>query len=115
MDSNRKFKLEQQTKRRYFLLRLELGCKAVIRDRHKLFLLIGYIGLILFLWCFRVPLFGLGTDALFGEIRRVGLENLLRVGSIAGFVGIIMLFGIPFGSKSIHENLQRIGFVNSAG
>jgi len=69
----------------------------------------------MFLWFARVPLFGLGDDQLFGAMKRIGMENLLRVGSIAGFIGIIMLSGIPFGSKSIHENLQRIGFVNSAG
>ena len=50
-----------------------------------------------------------------GEVKRIGFENLFRVGSVAGFVGMIMLYGMPFGGKSVHDNLQRIGFVNHAG
>ena len=115
MTSSNKFRLEQKTKRRYFLLRLELGCRAVISDRKKLYALIGYVIFMLLVWLLRVPLFGLGADDLLGEMRRIGFENLFRVGSVAGFVSIIMLVGMPFGGKSIHENLQRIGFANSAG
>ena len=115
MDNNRKSKLAQQTRYRYFFLRFKLGCKAVISDRHKLYFLIGYIGILLILWHFRATLFGLGTGGFLEELRRIGVETLFRAFSIAGFVGLIMLFGMPFGSKSIHENLQRIGFTNSAG
>ncbi|MDR2904034.1 MAG: hypothetical protein LBU77_05960 [Clostridiales bacterium] len=115
MDNNRKFLLKRQTKHRYYLLRLELGCKAVMKDRRKTYLLLGYVGLAVVLWLFRVPLFGLGGGDLLGSMKRVGFENLFRVGSVAGFVGLVMLFGMPFGSKAVHENLERIGFTNSAG
>jgi hypothetical protein len=76
---------------------------------------LGYVGLAVILWLFRVPLFGLGGGDLLGNMKRVGFENLFRVGSVAGFVGLVMLFGMPFGSKAVHENLERIGFTNSAG
>jgi len=92
-----------------------MGCKVVISDRRKIYLLLAYIGFALFVWLVRVPLFGLGVDNPLGEAKRIGFENLFRVGSIAGFVGLVMMFGMPFGSKSVHENLERIGFVNSAG
>lgn len=92
-----------------------MGCKAVVSDRRKIYLLLAYIGFALLVWLVRVPLFGLGSDSPLWEVRRIGFENLFRVGSIAGFVGLVMMFGMPFGSKSVHENLERIGFVNSAG
>ena len=57
----------------------------------------------------------MGEGNPFAEIQRAGFENLFRVGFVAGLVGLVWLFGMPFGSKSIHENLQRIGFTNSAG
>lgn len=115
MYNNQKFRLEQQTKRRYWLLRFKTGCNAVVTDRRKVYLLVAYVAVMLLLWGFRVPLFGLGEDDIFGAAKRIGFENLFRVGSVAVFVGIIMLYGVPLGGKSIHDNLRRIGFVNSAG
>ena len=115
MNNNRKFKLEQQTKRRYYLLRLEQGIKAAIRDRRVQYVLLGYIALALFLWFARVPVFGFNANEPLTELKRAGFESLFPIISIAGFVGLIMMFGMPFGSKAIHEDLQRIGFVNSAG
>ena len=115
MTYNNKFRLEQKAKRRYFLLRLELGCRAVISDRKKLYALIGYVVFMSLVWLLRVPLFGLSADDLLGEMRRIGFENLFRVGSVAGFIGLVMLLGMPFGGKSVHEDLQRIGFTNAAG
>jgi len=92
-----------------------LGGKAVVSDRRKLYLLLLYVCFALLIWTFRVPMFGMGEGNPFAEIQRAGFENLFRVGFVAGLVGLVWLFGMPFGSKSIHENLQRIGFTNSAG
>ncbi len=75
----------------------------------------GYIGAALLLWLVRVPFFGLGPDNPLGELKRIGVENLFRVCFIAGFAGLVMMFGMPFGCKAVHQNLERIGFTNSAG
>ena len=115
MDNNRKFQLEQQTKRRYFFLRFEQGCKSLFSNKWKIGLLLAYIGLALFLWFFRVPLFELDDISLLGNVKRLSTETLLCISSVTGLIGLIMLFGMPFGSKSVHNNLRRIGFVNSAG
>lgn len=115
MENNKKFRLEQQTKRKHLWLRFTMGCKAVTTDIRKLYALVGYVALAVILWQFRVPLFHLGSDQLFGDVKRIGFENLFRAGSVAGFVGLLMLFGMVWGAKAIHDNLQRIGFVNSAG
>ena len=66
-------------------------------------------------WTFRVELLGISDADNFGAIKLTSFENLFRVGWISGLTGMIMLFGIPLGGRSIHENLQRIGFTNSAG
>ena len=115
MNHNEKFRLEQQTKCKYVWLRFTTGCKAILREKDKQIILIGYVVLAMILWYFRVSIFTLGDNDFLGNMKRIGFENLFRVGSIAGFIGLIMLFGVPFGSRDIHNNLQRIGFVNSVG
>lgn len=84
-------------------------------NRRKLYWLLIYLCTVGLIWIFRVPLLGVNMDDPFGRLQLAGFENLFRVGSVAGFIGLIMLCGVPLGCKSIHENLQRIGFVNSAG
>ena len=115
MNQDQKFRLEQQTKRRYWLLRLPAGCTAVFRDKAKRYILAGYLALAASLWLFRGPIFKLDSGDVFAAMNRMGIENLLRFGAIAGGVLLLLLFGMPLGGKAIHDNLRRIGFVNHAG
>lgn len=96
-------------------MRLKCGFTALLTQKNKQLALAAYVAVAVILWVLRVPLFGLGADQPFGEMKRIGFENLFCVGFIAGIAGLILLFGMPYGGKCIHDNLQRIGFINSAG
>lgn len=115
MNQNERVQLERETVHYHWVLRLQTGCKAIFSDGRRACLAFIYVAVMTALWLLRTPLFvWAGYDAPpFLQEPRFG--QLYLAVSLAGLLGLILLFGTPIGWKSIQNDLRRIGLVNHIG
>jgi len=112
MEKENRNNLNQQTQINCSLLRLSAGFKATVRDKGKLCTMLGYLIVIWILWSYRElirELLGIGT--LLGALLELAFPAI----AVLGVIGLLRLFGGSLGCQQVHENLERAGFVNSAG
>lgn len=114
MNRNEKFQIERETVNHHWSLRLEMGLKAIWADRRKTAFMTGYVLVMLLVWLVQ-PWGLLLIEGQFAAVQRTSARNLFLVGSITGLAGLVVMFGTPFGWKSIQNDLRRVGLVNHAG
>ncbi len=115
MNQNEKFKLNQETINRRWLLRLRMGCGAVCRDGRKAGILVIYLISAVLLWQFRGQVFNFDGADLFTPLYRGITELLIPVYGIGGLFLLLAALGTPFRGGSVSNDLRRAGLVNHAG
>ena len=115
MRKDEKYTIERQTKRNYLFLRFKNGLYELIRNRVKGLITWAYLIIGLIAWYFRYGVLYLINRDIYAIIDTKMIDLAFPVILIVGLFCLLILFGTPFGSKRIHENLLRIGFVNNAG
>ncbi len=115
MNYEEKERLVLASRRRQDIQRLKMGGRAVLEDRRKAGLIALYLFAALFVWTFRVPLFGLDGQDVFGLVNRVSWAALLPVLFFAGLLALLWRLGTPWGARPIEDAVKRSGIVNHAG
>jgi len=115
MNINNKERLNQDTMRKYWLLRLANGCKEVVTDWRKAVTFIFYLISAVFICKFRGTLFPAQGGMPFDPLLQQIIQLLVIVYAIGGAILLLIALGTPFGSKRTRDNLLRIGLTNRAG
>ena len=113
--SNEKFALEQKAKQKYLFMRFKAGLSELFYDRRKAYIVIAYIFVALIVWLFRNPLFKLNSNDIFAVGYRAMFGLVYPIYAVGGVLFLIVLFGTPFGSKGVNDELWRVGLINHAG
>ena len=112
MRNEDKERLNQQTQKKYLLLRLATGCKAVWENTvHKIILVAFYPTAILVWYLFKSNL-GLEDIPLVSPVLFVLVDLMLPALLIVGTLVILILFGTPYGFNKTSNEFQRIGMTN---
>lgn len=115
MNQNEKFKLNQETVNRRWLLRLRMGCGAVCKDGHKAGILAIYLITAVLLWLFREQVFSFDGAAMFTPVLRGMVQLLIPVYGVGGLFFLLAALGTPFKGGAVSNDLRRAGLVNHAG
>jgi len=115
MSKTQRFQLERETTNHRWRLRLQTGCKAILSEKYKAVIVLIYIAVVLLIWSIQPWRWISPGDDLLSSIQCRGAINIFSVLSIAGLLGLVMLFGTPIGWKQIENSLRRAGLVNHAG
>lgn len=115
MKNTDKEKVYQYTRQKYLLLRIVAGVKEIVRRKWKVIFVILYAVLMFEIWKHRYDFSPIDNTALFWGVYKSAIDTAFILIVILGGIGILILLGTPLGTRKIHENLLRIGFVNRAG
>lgn len=115
MKNTDKEKVYQNTRQKYLFLRIGAGVKEIIRRKWKVIFMILYAVLMFEVWKHRYDFSPIDNTALFWGVYKCAMDIAFILIMILGGIGILILLGTPLGTRKIHENLLRIGFVNRAG
>ena len=115
MKNTDKEKVYQHTRQKYLFLRIVAGVKEIVRRKWKVIFVILYAVLMFDIWKHRYDFSPIDNTALFWGVYKSAIDTAFILIVILGGIGILILLGTPLGTRKIHENLLRIGFVNRAG
>ncbi len=115
MKNTDKEKVYQHTRQKYLFLRIVAGVKEIVRRKWKVIFVILYAVLMFEIWKHRYDFSPIDNTALFWGVYKSAIDTAFILIVILGGIGILILLGTPLGTRKIHENLLRIGFVNRAG
>ena len=110
-----KERLNQQTQKKYLLLRFVNGCKSLVQKKERIFVLWFFYPLSILIWYLFKSGLGLEDIPLVSPVLFVLVDLMLPALLIGGTLVILILFGTPYGFNKTSNEFQRIGMTNSAG
>ena len=115
MRNEDKERLNQQTQKKYLLLRFVNGCKSLVQKKERVFVLWFFYPLAILIWYLFKSGLGLEDIPLISPVLFVLVNLMLPALLIGGTFFILILFGTPRGFDKTANELYRIGMTNSAG
>ena len=115
MRNEDKERLNQQTQKKYLLLRLVNGCKSLVQKKERILVLWFFYPLSILIWYMFKSNLGLEDIPLISPVFIVLVDLMLPALLIGGTLIILILFGTPYGFNKTSNEFQRIGMTNSAG
>lgn len=115
MNNIRKIDMQQRTQRDETFLRIIAGVREIARTKWKVLFMVLYGFAMWGLWSVRYTLLPVDDSIPFWSFYQLAMDLLVLLFAFIGAMYILQLIATPFTAKTIQENLQRIGFVNSAG
>jgi len=115
MRQNEREHLHRETKRKHWLLRFVLGCRAGVTDWKKAVILAVYIFSAVVLWNVSGDFIKLPESDLISPALHAILPLIVPVCCVGGLFLIIIILGTPFGVGSVASGFNRIGLINHAG
>ena len=114
MNRQDKYVLERKTRLKYQFLRLKTGIYDFTHKKSCAIIAVLYITVALLIWIISRVNANTETVDMFSLFNIVVFQLLYPLYAVAGFVVMLIMIGTPNGSKSINENLWRIGLTNHA-
>ena len=115
MRNEDKERLNQQTQKKYLLLRFVNGCKSLVQKKKRILVLWFFYLLSILIWYLFKSGLGLEDIPLISPVLFVLVDLMLPALLIGGTLVILILFGTPYGFNKTSNEFQRIGMTNSAG
>ena len=112
MNTQEKNTLKRETQRRNLWLQFVNGLCSLTQSWIKALVTLVYGLLAWFIWVCRDDVFHFDNYEM---LNRSNFSQLILVLLAIGFVWLIIMFGTPYGSKRINDNLWRVGIINHAG
>ena len=115
IDNHNKELLRCKWNFKIYVLYLIKGVKSVLSSHKKMIFVSAYLILFFLLYINRFMIFGSAPLPFLVNIHNFYISFILILSWGAILLVILFFMGMPNKAKSISDNLQRMGFVNSAG